>query len=161
LVRMAPHLVRPARFLIPFRQGDRRPPWMMRLGLTLYDALAGAANLERHQVLGPREARTVLPRLASYHVRGGALYSDAVMDDARLTLAVAIDAIEHGAEVATHTEVTAAHPNGEGVAVQGRDLLTGDARSWDARVVVNATGAWSDGVREHLVAGDGGGAPML
>src|SRR5262245_45848443 len=161
LVRMAPHLVRPARFLIPFRQGDRRPSWMVRLGLRLYDGLAGKANLDRHQVVTVDDARVRLPGLPAHGLRGGAIYSDAVMDDARLALAVALDAIEHGAEVATHTEVTGAHASEHGMALQARDVLTNEAREWEARVVVNATGAWSDDVRQRLLGAGAHSAPML
>src|SRR4051812_20188566 len=47
LLRNAPHLVRPLRFLLPFYQGARVPPWKWRAGLALYDLLAGAANIRR------------------------------------------------------------------------------------------------------------------
>ncbi len=152
LVRMAPHLVRPARFLLPFFRGDRRPRWMVQAGLALYDALAGGANLEPHQVIGPGPARELFPALPAEGLEGAALYSDAVTDDARLALAVALDAIEHGAEVATYTEVTGARPAAGGVEVEARDRLTGEPRRWEARVLVNATGPWSDQVRARLLA---------
>jgi len=161
LVRMAPHLVRPARFLIPFGQGDRRPPWMLGIGLKVYDWLAGSANLDRHQVVSLDDARVRLPGLPAHGLRGGAIYSDAVMDDARLTLAVALDAIEHGAEVATHTEVTGAHPTDDGMTLLARDRLTDESREWEARVVVNATGAWNDDVRQLLLGPGAHSAPML
>src|SRR2546421_8592455 len=47
LLHNAPHLVHPLRFLLPFYQGARVPPWKWRIGLTLYDLLAGASNLRR------------------------------------------------------------------------------------------------------------------
>src|SRR5882724_10775927 len=55
LLRNAPHLVRPLRFIIPYHAGDRVPPWKWRLGLTLYDALAGRNNLNRSRPLSDSE----------------------------------------------------------------------------------------------------------
>src|SRR5215467_2805510 len=63
LLHNAPHLVRPLRFLIPFRAGARVPGWQWRLGLTVYDALAGRDNLGRSRPLGPARLRREVPSL--------------------------------------------------------------------------------------------------
>src|SRR5437868_970446 len=52
LLHNAPHLVQPLRFVLPFYRGARVPRWKWRLGLSLYDLLAGRSNLRRHQPLG-------------------------------------------------------------------------------------------------------------
>ena len=151
LLRMAPALARPARFVVPFYRGDRRPPWMMRLGLAFYDALAGRRNLAPHSAVRPAEALALEPGLAREDLRGAGLYTDVVMDDARLAIAVALDAAARGAKLHTWTEVTAARPAGDGgLEVIARDRLDGTERRVVARVLVNAAGAWADAVRTRL-----------
>ena len=89
-----------------------RPPWKLRAGLTLYDRLAGRARPRAaRRWCGARDALALEPGPRS---RAGcaapALYSDVVMDDARLAVAVARDAAAHGAEIHTYTEVVGARP---------------------------------------------------
>jgi len=151
LSRMAPHLVQPTRFLIPFHHGDRRPPWMVGLGLAAYDAFAGRHRLERHARIRAREALALEPGLEPSRLGGAGLYSDAVMDDAALAVAVARDAAAHGATLATYTEVVAARPGpNETVEVISRSRLDGLQTGCLAKVVVNATGAWIDATRAIL-----------
>src|SRR5262245_30164484 len=63
LLRNAPHLVRPLRFLLPYYAGDRVPPWKYRIGLTLYDLLAGSGNLERSRPVSVAQLLGELPGL--------------------------------------------------------------------------------------------------
>ena len=89
---LAPDLARPTRFMLPFLRGDRRPGWKVRVGLALYDLLAGRRSLAPHAVIRPREALALEPELPTSGLRGAGVYSDVVMDDARLAVAVARDA---------------------------------------------------------------------
>lgn len=151
LLRMAPALAHPTRFLVPFYRGDRRPPWMVRLGLAFYDALAGRGGLAPHGAVRAREALAMEPGLAAQGLRGAGLYTDVVMDDARFAVAVALDAARRGATLATWTEVTGARPADDGaLEVIARDRLDGSERRVTARALVNATGAWADAVRTRL-----------
>src|SRR5262249_31534385 len=86
-------------------------------------------------------------------LRGAGLYSDVVMDDARLAIAVARDAAAHGAEILTHTELVAARPDpGTGrQVVEVKSRAAGRVRSLRATVIVNATGAWGDRTRATLL----------
>ena len=148
LSRMAPQLARPTRFLIPFYRGDRRPPWMIHLGLAAYDAFAGGAGLARHAAVRAAEALALEPALERAQLVGGGLYSDAVMDDAGLAVAVARDAAAHGATIAPHTEAVAARPHpSAAVEVIARSRLDGHETRVLGRCVVNATGAWTDRTR--------------
>src|SRR5437016_5539915 len=88
LLRNAPHLVQPLPFLVPFYTGQRVAPWQWRLGLTLYDLLAGKENITRSRRLSVRQIQTASPAMRCGGLTGGALYYDALMDDARLCLAV-------------------------------------------------------------------------
>jgi glycerol-3-phosphate dehydrogenase len=160
LLQMAPALAHPARFLVPWYRGDRRPPWMVRAGLAFYDALAGRRNLAPHDAVRANEAVAMEPGLASEGLRGAGLYTDVVMDDARLAVAVALDAAAHGARLHTWTEVTGARPaDGGGLEVMARDRLEEGERRVSARVLVNATGAWADAVRTRVARSLSPGSP--
>ncbi len=133
----APHLVEPARFLFPAYRGDRLGPWMLRMGLTLYDAL----NLFRGEGHDSADAKRCLelePLLAEDGLRGAVLYEDAVTDDARLTLTVLQDARRHGADVLTYTAVERVERVEAGIDVH----LDGGSLA-HAREVVVATGPWT------------------
>ena len=137
LLRTAPTLVRPLDFVLPFYEGDERPPWMLQTGLTLYDVLAGRGHASH--VVHERDALlAAFPAVPRDGLKGGAWFADAQIDDALLVVANAMDAVQSGATIRTDTEVTALS--------EGRaQLSTGD--TIEARVIVNAAGPWVDLVR--------------
>ncbi|MEO5989420.1 MAG: FAD-dependent oxidoreductase, partial [Candidatus Eisenbacteria bacterium] len=73
-----------------------------------------------------------------------------VMDDARLTIAVAMDAAAHGARIHTRSELASVRPSADGLEVQWRDRESGEDHRATARAIVNATGAWCDATRTQL-----------
>jgi glycerol-3-phosphate dehydrogenase len=151
--RLAPALAHPVRFMMPLRKGDRVGPWRLRAGLALYDMLAGRTAMSPHVMADARQARSLEPALEAQGLRGAGLYSDVVMDDTRLAIAVARDAAANGAEILTRTELVAARPDGS----SGRQLIearrheAGGTISLRARLVVNATGAWADRTRATVL----------
>src|SRR5262245_28564670 len=88
LLRNAPHLVHPLRFVLPFYRGARVPAWKWRAGLTLYDLLAGSGNIRRSRPLDRAHLAREFPDLRTESLRGGAEFYDAQMDDARLCIEV-------------------------------------------------------------------------
>jgi glycerol-3-phosphate dehydrogenase len=148
LLRIAPHLVRPAPFLFPVHRASRVGRFTLGAGLWLYDALSLFRNVHPHRSYGRRGVRRLEPSLRDRDLTGGAVYWDAQCDDARLTLATVRSAHRHGARVANYTAVTAfekAAGRIRGVHVE--DRLTGGTITLHAHVVVNATGPWTDRVR--------------
>ena len=138
MLAAAPHLIRPMTFVLPHAHSVR-PWWMVRLGLYLYDWLAGGTSLPRSRGLRAGDAAYTAPLKGTHK---GFVYSDAFVDDARLTLANAQDAAANGAEIATRTALTAARrENGLWQATLS------DGRTVTARALVNAAGPW---VRELL-----------
>jgi glycerol-3-phosphate dehydrogenase len=159
LLYNAPHLVRPLRFVIPFRTGNRVPPWKWRLGLTLYDALAGCHNLRRSRPLDLRGLHREFPSLRPEGLRGGASYEDAQLDDARLSIEVLQTAASHGAVLANYVEAVAFERHGGIVSgVRAVDRVGGGELLIRGRTVLNATGPWVDAVCR--LAGEEGG-PLL
>ncbi|HEX7020980.1 MAG TPA: glycerol-3-phosphate dehydrogenase/oxidase [Gemmatimonadaceae bacterium] len=148
LLRLAPHLVRPLAFTWPVYRGARIPRWKLAAGLALYDALALFRNVGRHSRLSRAGVLAREPELRREDLRGGAGYFDASTDDARLTLANALDAAASGGCIVNHAAVqglmmTSGRVGGARVV----DALTGESLDVHANVVVNATGPWSDDVR--------------
>ena len=153
VARMAPMLARPVRFLAPLWRGDRVGPLRLRAGLALYDLLAGRAGPSPHVMADAKQALALEPGLAPTGLRGAGVYTDMVMDDVRLAIAVARDAAEHGAEILTRTELVAARPDAatgrQEVELRGR--ANGTVTALKASLLVNATGAWSDRTRAMLL----------
>lgn len=133
LLRTAPHIVRPLRFVLPHCPA-LRPQWMIRSGLLLYDLFSIRGSLPRSRRVGRREAHLHAPLKERRRVLS---YWDAWVDDSRLTVLNAVAAAEHGAEIATRTEFLSARRDGEAWSV---DLSGG--RSVAARAIVNAAGPW-------------------
>lgn len=128
---IAPHIIRPQRFVLPYVRG-LRPRWMLRAGLFLYDHIGGRKALPATRTLDLRRHEAGAP-LKPEFVHGYA-YSDCRVDDARLVVLNARDAADRGAEVRTRCEV-------QGLERQS-DFWTihTDCGSYRARAVVNATG---------------------
>jgi glycerol-3-phosphate dehydrogenase len=131
LLRIAPHIVRPMRFVLPVVPG-MRPRWMVRAGLALYDLLALGGSLPRTRGLRLGEHPAGDP-LAPGPVHAFE-YSDCWVDDARLVVLNAVDAAERGAEVLTRTPVSAARREGELWRVET------PAGTFAGRALVNAAG---------------------
>ena len=159
LGRIAPHLVRPLAFVWPVYAGARVPRWKLVAGLLLYDLLALFRNVGRHRSLSRRGVLAREPRLREQGLSGGARYWDAATDDARLTLATVRSAVAAGAVALNHARVTSlALRDGRVRGARVVDVVTGAGVDVTARVVVNATGPWSDAV-ERLA--DGGARPAV
>lgn len=144
LLRSAPHLIRPLRFVLPVNPA-RRSPLVLRLGLLLYDWLG------RRRILpGTRKLDLVMDE-AGHPLRSGFRqgyeYSDCFADDARLVVLNAVDAAERGAVIRTYTRCVRAD-RGEiwHLTVNAR----GQSAVIAARTVVNAAGAWVETVAEML-----------
>jgi len=148
LLRLAPHLVRPLAFTWPVYAGQRLSLWKLAAGLALYDLLSLFRNVERHRRLSPANVLAAEPRLGAEHLRGGVRYFDAITNDARLTLANVLDARHLGAVVANHVAYVGGATSPTGIhAARAEDALTGARFEIRARVLVNASGPWSDKVR--------------
>jgi glycerol-3-phosphate dehydrogenase len=157
LIRNAPHLCHPLPLVTPLYNWLQVPYFMT--GLKLYDALAGRANLAPSRFVDAREAKRRFPQLKEEGLRGGVIYYDGQFDDARMNLALALTAAERGAVVATYTSAVALHhQRGRLAGATLEDSLSGERYEVAARVVVNAAGAYVDGVR---CLADPSTSPML
>ncbi len=134
---IAPHIIRPMRFVLPWMP-HLRPRWMLRLGLLLYDHIGGRKRLPAADTirLGQHPAGMALD--PSLH--WGFEYSDGWVDDARLVVLNALDAAERGAQILTRTPATAIRREGDLWAVET------PAGAFHGRALVNAAGPGADDV---------------
>jgi glycerol-3-phosphate dehydrogenase len=133
LLTAAPHIITPLTFVLP-QENAVRPWWMVRAGLWLYDTIGGRSSMPRSRGLRASDTPYSEP------LKGGAsgfVYSDAWVDDARLTVLSAMDAAAHGAEIAVRTGLVSARRDGD----VWRAALS-DGREVTARGIVNAAGPW-------------------
>jgi glycerol-3-phosphate dehydrogenase len=147
MLRTAPHLVSPLRFVLP--QGDgSRPWWMIRAGLWLYDLFGIGGGLPRSRAI-----RIADPELAAGPARGFA-YWDAWVDDARLVVTNALDAADKGATVRTRARLLSARRERGRWLAEILDVTTGESETVSARVIVNAGGPWVEEVLRGLIPQD-------
>jgi glycerol-3-phosphate dehydrogenase len=143
LWRIAPHIVWPLRFILPYHKG-LRPQWMLRLGLALYDNIGGRKLLPPTRTLNLRADPAGAPLKTD--LAKGFEYSDCWVEDSRLVVLNARDAAERGAHIRTRTRVIAAERSGDDWIVTAEDLRTGRQQRIRAKVLVNAAGPWVEKV---------------
>lgn len=150
ILRMAPHLVQPLRFIMPYLPG-LRPRWLLRLALFLYDHLASRQLLPGSRSLHLLEDSSC--GVLRSDITQAFEYSDAWVDDARLVVANAVDAAERGATILTRTSCEHVEQvDGRWHARLRRQVGSGPAEliEVDAAVVVNASGAWASQIQAQF-----------
>src|SRR5581483_4089441 len=158
LLQNAPHLVRDLAFVVPNYEWWEAP--FYGLGLKLYQVLAGKYGFGKSRLLSREETLEKLPNLRTEGLRGGAIYYDGQFDDARLLIHMVFTAFEQGAALLNYAAVIGLTKDAQGFVdgVWARDVETGEEFHAAARVVINATGAFSDEVRR---LGEPSAAPMI
>ena len=145
LRQLAPHLARPIPFVFPVYRKRPRPLWMVATGLWIYDTLALFRSYRLHRTLRARRTAALEPAMSTDGLNGCVYYYDCLTDDARLTLETARGAHEAGAAILTWCRVTGFLVKRSQVCgVEMLDRHSGQVRALQARVVVNATGPWTD-----------------
>jgi glycerol-3-phosphate dehydrogenase len=146
LLKLAPHLIRPLPLVLPLNH-KIRPAWMIRAGLFLYDRLSQKNTLPKSKAIHRSTSSDYFAPLA-LGIEKGFLFYDCTTDDARLTLANALQAREHGTAVFTRTKLVNTTTN------QCLWTLTLDTqnqtREIKARAIINAAGPWVEAVNNIL-----------
>lgn len=158
LLRMAPHIIKPLRFVLPHHRG-LRPALLIRLGLFIYDHLGGREMLPASEALDLRRDPAGKP-LKGEFTRGFA-YSDCWVDDARLVVLNAMDARARGAEIRVRTEVVSAQRHEDHWRIELRDAVSGRHEWVTARALVNAAGSWAADVIARCGGGPGNSSIRL
>jgi glycerol-3-phosphate dehydrogenase len=146
LCRNAPHLVHDLAFVVPRYKWWEGP--FYGVGLKMYDALARDRKIAPSVILDREETLREIPNIEPDELMGGVRYHDAQFDDARMALALARTAADHGGIVVNHAPVVELMKEaGQVCGVVATDSETGREMRVRARVVINATGVFADRVR--------------
>jgi glycerol-3-phosphate dehydrogenase len=148
LLQNAPFLAHPLALLTPCYTWFDRVYY--RIGMWLYDRIAGHTNLEPSRGLGPKQMRELSPAISLEHVRGGVLYYDGQLNDARYALAILQSAEAAGACVLNYTELTGFVHSPKSLKVKEvcfQDVISGESYQIAVKAVVNATGPFTDAIR--------------
>jgi glycerol-3-phosphate dehydrogenase len=147
MAQNAPHLVSNLAFVVPRYKWWEGP--FYGIGMKLYDVLAGKLNIEPSKNLNRQETIAAIPNVEQEHLLGGIMYHDGQFDDARMAITLARTAATEGAAIANYCPVTGlVKDNGRVIGVQTEDRETGKAFTIESKVVINATGIFSDTIRK-------------
>ncbi len=147
LLQNAPHLVHDLPFVVPNYSWWETP--FYGIGLKIYDVLAGKYGFGKSRILSQEETLERLPTLRQDGLRGGVVYHDGQFDDARLLIDLMKTAVDHGGVVVNYMPVVALRKDDDGFVsgVEAVDSETSERFAIAARVVVNATGIFTDEIR--------------
>ena len=143
----APHLVSDLAFVVPSYDWWETP--FYGLGLKIYNILSGQYGFGPSRILSREETLQRLPAINQDGLRGGVVYYDGQFDDARLLINMVSTAAEQGATLVNYCRVSGLTKAGDGFVngIAARDEESGQEFTAAAKVVVNATGPFTDGLR--------------
>lgn len=154
LLQEGPGLIDPLGFLLATYKGDHPGRWTFRAGLTVYDLLALQWSHRHHSA---EDFQMLAPHIAQEGLQGGFRYGDAQTDDARLVLRVILEAVAEGGVALNYVAADDLLRDGTAqtapvCGLRVRDVISHRTAEISARVVINATGAWADELRELVGA---------
>jgi|HubBroStandDraft_6_1064221.scaffolds.fasta_scaffold27681_2 glycerol-3-phosphate dehydrogenase len=150
--RIAPHLVRPIRFVVPCYASSRAPRWLLALGLLMYELLALGRNRGHFRILSPRRLSELEPELDRNDCRGGVSYSDCAALDFRLVIDTLKSAERDGAHLINYAEIEHLEKTASGYMATVRDTLSSEPHMIRSQCVINAAGPWADEVQARTGA---------
>ncbi|MET9499704.1 glycerol-3-phosphate dehydrogenase/oxidase [Streptomyces sp. NPDC006552] len=144
---VAPHLANPLTFYLPVYKGGPHGAAKLGAGVFAYSALSAFGDGVGH-LLSPAKAQQDVPELRTENLKAVAVYGDDQMNDARMALMTVRAAVDAGAVVLNHAEVTGLRfTKGRVTGAELKDRTSGDEFGVNARLVLNATGPWVDHLR--------------
>ncbi|XP_046386754.1 glycerol-3-phosphate dehydrogenase, mitochondrial [Ischnura elegans] len=154
MLKVAPHLAHPLPIMLPVYNWWQIPYFWV--GIKAYDIVAGTKLVKSSYYLSKKNALELFPMLKKDELKGAIVYYDGQQNDARMNLVLALTATRHGATVANHVEVTSLlkgkekGPNGapQLIGARVKDRLTGEEWNVSARCIINATGPFTDSLRQ-------------
>ena len=148
--KLAPHLVKPEKMLLPLIKGGSYGKIIASLGLMIYDVLAGVEKADQRKMLTPPDTLKVEPLIRPDLIEGGGLYAEYRTDDARLTIEVIKTATQYGAHCCNYVKALEFTYNQANriTGLQCQDQHTGQTFTINSKYVVSAAGPWVDELRK-------------
>ncbi|MCC6289125.1 MAG: glycerol-3-phosphate dehydrogenase/oxidase [Chitinophagaceae bacterium] len=147
LLKNAPHLTSRQPFVLPSYSWKEK--WFYTIGLKIYDLMSGKLSIGKTRLLSSKTTQQYLPAIEKKKLSGGILYYDGQFDDARLAVNLAQTASENGGAVLNYMEVVdLVKDNGKVKGVVAEDTVTGKAYTIRGKVVINATGVFTDDIMQ-------------
>lgn len=147
ILKNAPHLTHRIEFVTPLYKWIELP--YVFAGLKFYDILSGKMRLGKSRLLFKKETKDKLPMVNEKNLKGGVLYFDGQFNDARMVVMLIKTAVNHGAVVINHMEVTGLIKENNVIhGAELKDNISGETYNVKARAIVNATGAFADFIRQ-------------
>jgi len=158
MIQNAPHLCRNQSFIVPNYDWWGGP--FYGVGMKVYDMLAGKLGLGPSKILSREETMKRIPTIEPGGLRGGVIYYDGQFDDSRLAINLAQTAQEQGGTLVNYMSVDGLLKSNDGMVtgVKATDTLNNETHEINGRVVVNATGVFTDSV---LKMDDPASLPMI
>lgn len=152
LLHLAPHLVRPLKFVVPNYDRSSYQRFRLRLGMVLYDLFSTGKSIPTHKMLPATQVTELEPSLKKAGLQGGALFYDCQAPFVeRISIENSLSANEKGAKIFNHVLVVNAKKGASGrYSVLVEDVLSGKRFTFGSRVIVNAGGPWADDVLKVL-----------
>jgi glycerol-3-phosphate dehydrogenase len=154
LLQIAPHQVYPQEYVYPVYEYSKNNKFEIKIGLIGYDLLAGSRQIGHHRMLSPARLAKLEPEINQKEMTGAFIYYDCLVDDGRLTLAALQSAASMGAAIANYTEIKSCVINDGYVKVEVEDIISGKTFPIKSRMLINATGPWTDRMRHKLQKSD-------
>jgi glycerol-3-phosphate dehydrogenase len=151
LLTELPGLVDRMGYYLMLKRGKFPGRWAMGLALRVYDAIAGIKHKDhRHHYYNRAEILKRFPGIEQRLLTGASYYTDAVTDDARLVLRILHEAVRSGAKALNYAKARSITQSEDLQQLSIENVETGECLTLQATVVVNATGAWVDRLRDHI-----------
>ncbi len=146
LLKMAPHIIWPMRFILPYSKG-MRPAWLLRLGLFLYDHLGFRKILPGTSHVKLNKSKFGEPLKS--HFKFGYEYSDCWVDDSRLVILNAVDASLRGADIQNYCKVTKVEKSDGLWSITTTNTIDGKKNIYQTKCFINASGPWVDDILQN------------
>ncbi len=144
LLAKAPHIITPLEFIMPYSPTTLRPAWLIRLGLFIYDRLAGNSRLARSKAINLHDNNYAKPLKSKFNK--GFSYMDGWVDDARLVILNALAAREHGANIMPRTRFCSAQRHAKYWQVQLQNTINQQLFTVTTQCIINAAGPWVESI---------------
>ena len=151
LLKLAPGLVKPTEFLMPAYKDDRYGLFFMNLGMWLYDFLSLFKNYKFHRKLSAKDVLELIPQINPNGLKGGFIYYDSRVNDARLVINNIVSAFNHGAFPLNYSEAVEFYKQNKRIAsVTAIDRLSGEKFNIPCSTFVMAAGPWTNSLYPEI-----------